>query len=124
MTDNLKLLPINEKDYEFLYELLSERKQITFISHKKMPTYEELNIFEEIDIIEPTDESPIRKYVPKKIQTIKLDDVDTKFKPGFFQQMTEFSEMIAKNSPPKFGSTLSDAQKTLEIYEELIGVLK
>ena len=41
MTDNLKLLPINEKDYEFLYKLLSERKQITFISHKKMPTYEE-----------------------------------------------------------------------------------
>ena len=41
MTDNLKLLSINEKDYEFLYELLSERKPITFISHKKMPTYEE-----------------------------------------------------------------------------------
>ena len=41
MTDNLKLLPINEKDYEFLYKLLLERKQITFISHKKMPTYEE-----------------------------------------------------------------------------------
>ena len=41
MTDNLKLLSINEKDYEFLYKLLSERKQITFISHKKMPTYEE-----------------------------------------------------------------------------------
>tara|TARA_Y100001936_G_C16014803_1_gene635857 strand:- start:189 stop:1136 length:948 start_codon:yes stop_codon:yes gene_type:complete len=99
---------------------------ITYLGKKKLELkpYEELNIFEEIDIIEPTDESPIRKYVPKKIQTIKLDDVDTKFKPGFFQQMTEFSEMIAKNSPPKFGSTLSDAQKTLEIYEELIGVLK
>ena len=41
MTDNLKLLPINEKDYEFLYKLLSERKQITFISHKKMPSYDE-----------------------------------------------------------------------------------
>ena len=41
MTDNLKLLPINENDYKFLYDLLSERKSITFISHKKMPTYEE-----------------------------------------------------------------------------------
>ena len=32
---------VDEKDVQFLYNLLEERKPITYISHKKMPTYEE-----------------------------------------------------------------------------------
>ena len=69
MTDNLKLLPINEKDYEFLYELLSERKQITFISHKKMPTYEEHVKFIES---EPYSKWYIIQIDDKKIGSIYL----------------------------------------------------
>jgi len=38
---NLDLKQVNENDERFLYELLEERKSITYISHKKMPTYEE-----------------------------------------------------------------------------------
>ena len=69
MTDNLKLLPINEKDYEFLYKLLSERKQITFISHKKMPTYEEHVKFIES---EPYSKWYIIQIDAKKIGSIYL----------------------------------------------------
>ena len=69
MTDNLKLLPINEKDYEFLYKLLSERKQITFISHKKMPTYEEHVKFIES---EPYSKWYIIQIDDKKIGSIYL----------------------------------------------------
>ena len=69
MTDNLKLLPINEMDYEFLYELLSERKQITFISHKKMPTYEEHVKFIES---EPYSKWYIIQIDDKKIGSIYL----------------------------------------------------
>ena len=32
---------VDEKDVQFLYNLLDERKPVTYISHKKMPTYEE-----------------------------------------------------------------------------------
>ena len=32
---------VDEKDVQFLYDLLEERKPVTYISHKKMPTYEE-----------------------------------------------------------------------------------
>jgi len=39
MMDNLKLKPVSKVDYEFLYELLSEREEYTNISHKEMPTY-------------------------------------------------------------------------------------
>ena len=96
---------------------------ITYLGKKKLELkpYEKLNIFEEMDIIEPTNESPIRTYTPKKIDSIDLETIDIKIKPGFYQQATEFLEMITKNSKPNIGSTLLDAQKTLEICEELIG---
>jgi RimJ/RimL family protein N-acetyltransferase len=35
------LKQVNSSDLEFLYDLLKERLPKTFISHKKMPTYEE-----------------------------------------------------------------------------------
>ena len=41
MKYNLKLKEVDEKDVQFLYNLLEERKPVTYISHKKMPTYEE-----------------------------------------------------------------------------------
>tara|TARA_Y100001936_G_scaffold34250_1_gene32287 strand:+ start:5070 stop:5486 length:417 start_codon:yes stop_codon:yes gene_type:complete len=41
MTESLILQNIDEKDYEFLFNLLKNRKPNVSISHKKMPTYEE-----------------------------------------------------------------------------------
>ena len=41
MPEKINFLIIREIDYEFLYELLLQRKEIVNISHKKMPTYEE-----------------------------------------------------------------------------------
>ena len=41
MKYNLKLKEVDEKDVQFLYNFLEERKPVTYISHKKMPTYEE-----------------------------------------------------------------------------------
>lgn len=40
MTNIIQLTSIKKSDHKFLYELLSERKQITNIEHKKMPTYD------------------------------------------------------------------------------------
>lgn len=37
----ITLKEVNEEDYSFLYELLSERDPNVSISHRKMPTYEE-----------------------------------------------------------------------------------
>ena len=41
MTNEIDLQKVKQKDLEFLYELLAERKSKTFISHKIMPTWEE-----------------------------------------------------------------------------------
>lgn len=40
-TPEIKLKPITENDFRFLYELLAERDPVANISHKKMPTYDE-----------------------------------------------------------------------------------
>jgi len=39
--DKIDIKIIKKGDYHFLYELLSKRKQIFNISHKKMPTYKQ-----------------------------------------------------------------------------------
>jgi len=95
----------------------------TYIGKKKLELkpFEELNIFEGMDIVEPTDESPIRKYIPRMVESIKLENIDSKIKPGFFQQAKEFAQMIKADSKPEKASTLIDAQKTLEICEKLVG---
>lgn len=95
----------------------------TYIGKKKLELrpFEELNIFEGMDIVEPTDESPIRKYIPRMTGSIKLENIDGKIKPGFFQQAKEFAKMIKTDSKPENASTLIDAKKTLEICEKLVG---
>lgn len=37
--NNIQLKTVSKSDYRFLYNILSERKPIANISHKKMPTY-------------------------------------------------------------------------------------
>ena len=95
----------------------------TYIEKKKLELkpFEELNIYEGMDIMEPTNESPIRKYVPKIVESIKLENIDSEIKPGFFQQASEFAQMIKTKSKPKNAATLVDAKKTLEICEKLVG---
>ena len=39
--ETLEIKPVTEKDYLFLYHLLSERSPIENISHKNMPTWRE-----------------------------------------------------------------------------------
>ncbi len=41
MSNKISLQKVKQKDLQFLYELLGERESKTFISHKRMPTWEE-----------------------------------------------------------------------------------
>ena len=41
MTDIVKLESVKKSDYRFLYVLLSQRKSLANISHKRMPTFGE-----------------------------------------------------------------------------------
>ena len=95
----------------------------TYIGKKKLELkpFESLKIFEGMNIIEPTEESPIRKYIPKIVETIELETIDEKIKPGFYQQAKEFAKMINTGSKSENAASLIDAKKTIEICENLIG---
>ena len=87
----------------------------------ELKPFEELNIYNGINIIEPTDSIPIRKYQPKLVKRICLDSVDQYIKPGFFQQCNAFSELIRKKTQSCSTASLTDTLKAIEICEKLVG---
>jgi len=87
----------------------------------ELKPYEELNIYDGIDIIEPTFTNPIRKYIPKLSNKINLDPIDKKIKPGFYQQSNAFLELIRKKTKTNSSASLNDALKAIELCEKLVG---
>ena len=83
----------------------------------KLRPIEVLKIFEEMSILEPTKEMPLRRYVPSlKEECIE----DASFKPGFLSQAQAFMEFcIDKKESPGI-SKLADALRTLELCHRII----
>lgn len=71
-------------------------------------------------VVEPTPETPIRKYVPQRIAEVLPDQDSINFKPGFVAQCRALLDLIdGKRSPIAAG--MRDAQFALEIAETLMG---
>jgi predicted dehydrogenase len=87
----------------------------------ELKPYEELCIYNGIDIIEPTNLDPIRKYVPKLTDRVTLESTDEHIKPGFYHQSNAFLELIKNNAKTDMSATLTDAYKDIEICEKLVG---
>jgi len=90
----------------------------------QLKPYEELSIYNGIDIIQPTDINPIRQYVPKLVEKINLEPVDKYIKPGFYQQSCTFLELIENKTKSNVSATLIDAYKNIEMCEKLVGKYK
>jgi len=95
--------------------VFSEKKQF------ELKPYETLKIFDDLKVIEPTANEPIRKYAPKLMEQIDLEPIDKKFKPGFFQQSNSFSELIKTKKKSNYAATLTDTLHSIEICEKLVG---
>jgi len=95
--------------------VFSEKKQF------ELKPYETLKIFDDLKVIEPTTNDPIRKYAPKLMEQIDLEPIDKKFKPGFFQQSNSFSELIKTKKKSNYAATLTDTLHSIEICEKLLG---
>ena len=95
--------------------VFSEKKQF------ELKPYETLKIFDDLKVIEPTTNEPIRKYTPKLMEQIDLEPIDKKFKPGFFQQSNSFSELIKTKKKSNYAATLTDTLYSIEICEKLLG---
>ena len=95
--------------------VFSEKKQF------ELKPYETLKIFDDLKVIEPTANEPIRKYAPKLMEQIDLEPIDKKFKPGFFQQSNAFLELIKTKKKSNYAATLTDTLHSIEICEKLLG---
>ena len=66
-------------------------------------------IYKGFDVIEPTSQNPIRRYVPKIAQQFFIDGESAKFKPGFLDQTINFFDTCVYNKYENtIGSNLND----------------
>ena len=81
-----------------------------------------LESFKEYDqmmVIEPSELSPLRKYVPAKSEKVDTDfHENLVFKPGFLEQSKEFMKFVS-GQPLNKGATLKDAQRAAKIAVEI-----
>jgi predicted dehydrogenase len=84
--------------------------------------FEIATIYEGMDVLQPTDEYPIRRYTPKLVKRINLDGIDLQEKPGFVGEAQALRAMIAGDAPPVFAARLEDALAVTRLCEELTGV--
>lgn len=83
--------------------------------------FELATVYEGMDVVEPSMEFPIRRYLPRVKDRITLEDVDAKHKPGFFQQAAAFRRLIDEGRRSPTSATLEDARAAIKLCEELLG---
>ncbi len=83
--------------------------------------FEDSKIFQGMQVIEPTDDLPLRRYIPKEIESISsYPSRNQLVKPGFLEQALEMKE-IFKGKNPKISASLYDAFKVQKLLEQILG---
>ena len=82
--------------------------------------FEIATVYEGMEIADPSEETPIRTYVPRPSDRIHLDDIDLRFKPGFVAQAENFARFM-RSGDRGDAAQLEDAYRVLKLAEELAG---
>ena len=102
------------------HSLISSNFSITINTDNlvyELKPLEQLNIYEGMEVIEPTPQEPIRRYIPK-IKSSIIED--SQFKPGFNLMYKSFFEFVSNKGDNRL-CDIEDAQKTLKTCWNLIG---
>lgn len=83
--------------------------------------FEMATVYEGMDIIPPSTECPIRRYLPKTVHVVHLDEVDQREKPGFVKQAEIFRSMMEGQQRNLSYATLKDAWGVMKLCESLVG---
>lgn len=76
--------------------------------------------YEGMEVQEPTDQTPIRTYVPKTVGVVDIGDIDRQFKPGFVAQAQALGALVrGEETVP--AARLVDAYEVLKLAEQLAG---
>jgi predicted dehydrogenase len=100
----------------FEIEIIHQDEKIDLLPIEKAYFYKGMQI------IEPTTEDPIRKYVPKLIKESKEDKIEENFKPGFYKQARAFYNYVKSNQYDERMCTLKQAKENIEIIEKVLPI--
>jgi predicted dehydrogenase len=82
--------------------------------------YEHLVVYDAMQVVDPTDDVPIRTYRPQVAAQVPLTGDDVEFKPGFVGQMQAFASLCGGGDPGP-GASLADAASVLRLAEGIVG---
>ena len=79
-------------------------------------------LYRGMEVIEPSQEVPIRRYVPQAVKKVLPPEHEVKFKPGFVDQARALRGVLdGKKSP--IAARLADARVALQFAERMLGLL-
>ena len=78
--------------------------------------------YEGLEVMPPSAEYPIRRYMPKLVRRISLEGRDLVEKPGFVAEVMALQALLEGEPRPESTATLEDAAAVTRICEELTGV--
>jgi len=100
----------------FKIEIIHQDEKIDLLPIEKAYFYKGMQI------IEPTTEDPIRKYVPKLIKASKEDKIEEDFKPGFYKQARAFYNYVKNNQYDDRMCTLKQSKDVIETIEKVLPI--
>jgi predicted dehydrogenase len=80
-------------------------------------------LYEGMEVIPPSPEYAIRRYLPKPAERIGLQGVDLEQKPGFVGEAHALAAMVRGEPAPAFAARLEDALAVTSLCERLTGVV-
>jgi predicted dehydrogenase len=84
--------------------------------------FEIATVYQGLEVLPATDEVAVRRYMPRLVEQIHLDEIDRKEKPGFVRECHILAGLIAGQPRPANAATLADAQAVTTLCEQLTGV--
>jgi len=82
--------------------------------------FEKYQAYKGMQVIEPSEEYPVRQYAPKLVKSgTVFDNMPTNIKPGFLGQSKEFSKLI-DGEKPDISANLTDAYHALVIAQKVV----
>lgn len=82
---------------------------------------ETARIYDGFEIIEPTQQNPIRRYKPKVIKEFFIDKMSARFKPGFLNQAINFIDScVLKTKNNSIGSNLRSVFSVTNLCEKIM----
>ena len=87
----------------------------------EMLPLEMATVYDGFDILEPTLENPVRKYVPRAKQQFFMDPVSAQYKPGFLKQTVNFIETcVLQMRLNTVGADLPSTLKVTELCQQIM----